>query len=563
MLIVFIESNKNNNNNKDNDLENAIYLAKQILPETKSFGFYLALEGLYNDSPEIRRIIENRLIARGSLPLPMVEEPISETILSQIRDYLEQFYPTGLPLFVELEKGDKKTLPMLRRKISPGISLRFAPLMLLIQKMLDQTNLSYVNNYAAPNGQSAAVSALNKLEGILVGDINAYPKDGVYVTAGGGTNGIYSVLEFLEKECSKSSSICCGPNYFQFFTFAKDKQSVEIVINEPENDSNNRNDVYTKTRRFLPTPRQISFRIRKDTKAIIITQPNNPTGESYSKDELREILELSKKYNLLVIADDAFEELSWDSKYVPVSRVAFENGCLDRVITIKSFSKGKNMPGERLGYLVSSNRQFLDFAKYNLLSQRDCPSNLNAGIICLDSVLRAAEYLVREKDYSLSAATDLAKNIFALSLPTIDMPVNSELVKIYCQQRREDQRAYQQNFDSAIRFGINSGIVSGVSDCDSAYNCLIKINGIPKEMSYFELAVNLFLNYGLETQWGANFDNNYSRWDKDYGVWMRLTFSSDGKYLIDGLERIQQGLDLFKTDSYPLFKTDLFKIRGN
>jgi aspartate/methionine/tyrosine aminotransferase len=220
------------------------------------------------------------------------------------------------------------------------------------------------------------------------------------------------------------------------------------------------------------------------------------------------------------------------------------------------------MPGERLGYLVSSNREFLEFAQYNLLSQRDCPSNLNAGMICLDAVLRAAEYLIKEQGYSKLAATSLVKSTFSEVLPTISMPINEALVGIYLQQREEDQNAYRENFNSTIRFGIDSGIITEISDGNSAYNCLVKLDKVPQNMSYFELAVNLFLNYGLETQWGANFDNNYSRWDREYGPWMRLTFSSDSKYLIDGLKRIQQGLELFAQDGYPLFRTDLFKSGG-
>ena len=530
--------------------------------ETK--GFYPVLEGIYNNNPMLRNIVEQKCETKFK-KMPMVNKVADDTLIQQMLQYLDQFAPEFLPVF----EYYKKSLPvntgeMLRRKLSPGISLRLAPLPLLLQKAIDQFNLSYAANYAAPNGQTAAVYSLRILEGLLVGDDPfIYPPNGIYITEGGATNGIYTAFEYIRRKFPGSEILICGPGYFQFFENAKYDLKAKVLINP---DAQNDGEV-----KFLPSPKQIEksvfqygdgkFYVGGTTKALIITQPNNPTGEFYCKKDLEEIVQIAIDNNLMIIDDAAFEELVFPSErdsFCSVSKVAYDMGALDRVITIKSFSKGKNLPGERLGYLASANNEFIEFLENSMLKQRDCPSNMNTGMICLDSTLRYVE-MQMQKGVSMENAFNNASMYFNTIIRAIALPINYQLCEIYMKQRELDMTNYIDSFEYIKNLISNSDQIIGLTRSRSAYNTFVKLKELPNNLSIFEYAINLFSEFGLETQWGPNFFNDANGWKNLYGNWMRITFSSDKEYLQDSLDRIKISFDEFSKKNNKLYRTDLFR----
>ena len=87
------------------------------------------------------------------------------------------------------------------------------------------------------------------------------------------------------------------------------------------------------------------------TKAIIINSPNNPTGQVLSKETLEKISDTAKKYDLTVIADEAYRELIYDGAQYN-SILSFE-GMKERTVLINSFSKTYSMTGWRVGYAAA------------------------------------------------------------------------------------------------------------------------------------------------------------------------------------------------------------------
>lgn len=532
-------------------------MARSCLPNTETSGFYPVIEGFYNNSPRLRELVETRLKSKGFRELPMVSNLLPDSLIEQTIKYLEEYLPALLQLFTSWAQKQQRTSPlMIRRKISPGISYRLAPLPLLLQKCFDQFNLTYAANYAAQNGQSLAVESLRILEGSLIGDPQAYSQNEIFITEGGGTNGIYTAMDYIKTKFPGAEIISCGPNYFQFFINAKaGNNSIKSLIGD---------NVSKEKVRFLPTPAQIEDNITSKTKALVITQPNNPTGEFYSKEELRQIIEIAKENNLLIIDDSAFEELVFPGKrsiFSSVANIAYWLRESNRVITIKSFSKGKNLPGERVGYIISKNSDFTNnFLPENTMRQRDCPSNLNTGLICLDSILRIVESQF-QRGISLDNAISATDRLFPPEIKSEVLPINDQICRIYLDQRYADMQEYLKTFmrvQYLLCSSKNGGFFSEISDTGSAYNVLVRLDKIPRGLSLFEYAVNLFLQYGLETQWGPNFDNNTQRWERDYGAWMRITFSSSPEYVEDSLDRIIDSADSFRKCNF-LLRTDLFK----
>lgn len=101
---------------------------------------------------------------------------------------------------------------------------------------------------------------------------------------------------------------------------------------------------------FNIEPREIEKLINEKTKAIIINTPNNPTGSVYSDETLKEVYEMAKKYNLIVICDDIYTIYSYESKFKPMISYDPE---FKNVISISSMSKDYVMTGWRLGAIVA------------------------------------------------------------------------------------------------------------------------------------------------------------------------------------------------------------------
>ncbi|MBY6086862.1 aminotransferase [Priestia flexa] len=101
---------------------------------------------------------------------------------------------------------------------------------------------------------------------------------------------------------------------------------------------------------FKLQPEQIEAVITKQTKALLLCSPNNPTGSSLTKAELEAIADIVIKYDLLVITDEIYAELTYDE---PFTSIASIGAMRDRTIIVSGFSKGFAMTGWRLGYICA------------------------------------------------------------------------------------------------------------------------------------------------------------------------------------------------------------------
>ena len=97
---------------------------------------------------------------------------------------------------------------------------------------------------------------------------------------------------------------------------------------------------------------KINDAITDKTRAILFSDPNNPTGSVYSKEELEAIAAISRKNNLIIITDEAYEYFTFDG-YKHYSIASFPD-MKERVISAFTFTKTYAMTGWRIGYVHSS-----------------------------------------------------------------------------------------------------------------------------------------------------------------------------------------------------------------
>lgn len=102
---------------------------------------------------------------------------------------------------------------------------------------------------------------------------------------------------------------------------------------------------------FKITPEQLEAAITPKSKVLIYSSPCNPTGSSYSKDELKAIAEVIAAHpDIYIISDEIYELIRFSGEHESIAQFDFIK---DRVITINGVSKGFAMTGWRVGYLAA------------------------------------------------------------------------------------------------------------------------------------------------------------------------------------------------------------------
>ncbi len=100
---------------------------------------------------------------------------------------------------------------------------------------------------------------------------------------------------------------------------------------------------------FKMTPQQLEKAITGKTKALIINSPCNPTGASYTVDELKAIGRVCLEHDFLIISDDIYERLMYDGqKFANIAQVVPE--LKTRTVVVNGVSKTYAMTGWRIGY---------------------------------------------------------------------------------------------------------------------------------------------------------------------------------------------------------------------
>lgn len=107
----------------------------------------------------------------------------------------------------------------------------------------------------------------------------------------------------------------------------------------------------------LPAISEFEKSITPRTKAIMICNPNNPTGYLYSKEELMQLRELVLKHNLFLFADEVYREFCYDGeKHYSVMEL---EGLQEHAVLLDSVSKRYSECGVRIGALITKNKKII------------------------------------------------------------------------------------------------------------------------------------------------------------------------------------------------------------
>ena len=107
-----------------------------------------------------------------------------------------------------------------------------------------------------------------------------------------------------------------------------------------------------KENQFKVTPEEIESVITERTKMIFITNPSNPTGAVYTKEELIDILNICLKHNIYILADEIYEKICYTPSFTSIASLSPE--AKEITITVNGLSKSAAMTGWRIGYTAST-----------------------------------------------------------------------------------------------------------------------------------------------------------------------------------------------------------------
>ncbi len=237
--------------------------------------------------------------------------------------------------------------------------------------------------------------------------------------------------------------------------------------------------------------------ITDKTKAVIICNPNNPTGYLYSKEELYQLKELALKYDLFVFADEVYREFVYDGEE-HFSAMQIE-GLEQHVVLFDSVSKRYSMCGVRTGCLVTKNKEVYQTAlKYGQarlsppsLGQLAGEAALNTPKKYFDNVYN--EYIKR-RDFVIEALNKI-DGVFAPKpkgafYSIIQLPVRD--ADHFCQWLLEDFDYQGETVMLAPASGFYATEGLGKNEARIAY--VLKIEDLENAVKIIEEALKVYPN---------------------------------------------------------------------
>jgi aspartate aminotransferase len=197
-----------------------------------------------------------------------------------------------------------------------------------------------VIKYSFSQGEPVLINAIRdffKRDGIL------FDEDDILITNGGSEAITFSTIAI----CDPGDEILVPEPFYTNYNGFTGEVNVNLVP------------ITTKAEEgfHLPVKEEITKLITPKTKAILFSNPGNPTGTILRKDEMEMIAEIAQEYNLFIISDEVYRGMAFDG-LEGISMGSIPN-IEDRLIIIESVSKRYSACGARIGSISSKNKELM------------------------------------------------------------------------------------------------------------------------------------------------------------------------------------------------------------
>jgi aspartate aminotransferase len=244
----------------------------------------------------------------------------------------------------------------------------------------------------------------------------------------------------------------------------------------------------------LPPIEDFEQKITAKTKAIVICNPNNPTGYNYSESEMQKLKEIIVKHNLFLFSDEAYREFTYEGKQFSAMHLTEVD---DNIVLMDTISKRYSACGARIGAFVTKNKQLLD-ATMKFAQMRLCSPYLEqlAGEAAIDL---PADYFNDTKAEYQSRRDLIVKRLNAMEgvfcpnpggafYAMAQLPIDD--ADIFCQWLLEDFSYQNQTVMLAPATGFYGTKGLGMNEVRLAY--VLNLDAINNAMNCLEAALKVY-----------------------------------------------------------------------
>ena len=266
-----------------------------------------------------------------------------------------------------------------------------------IKEMVDSKDIDIIHGYMSNSGfEDVRKSIANSINNRFNMD---FDENNIIMTSGaaGGLNIVLKTILNPDDEV-----LVLVPYFMEYRNYIKNYNGKFVEVNCKEN--------------FEPDLEDLKSKITDKTKAIIINNPNNPSGVVYLEDTLKEIINIIEEAQntIYIISDEPYREIVYDGNIVQYIPKLYKN-----TFVVYSYSKSLSIPGERIGYVAFSKEiedyertyssltianRILGFVNANSLLQKVIGK-------CADLTADLEEY-TKNRDLLFNGLTSLGFNAF-------------------------------------------------------------------------------------------------------------------------------------------------------
>jgi aminotransferase len=200
-------------------------------------------------------------------------------------------------------------------------------------KMLESEDAAYYTDSRGTIELRRAIAKKLRLENGIESD----PDQNIVVTLGGMEAVLLGILAFVD---SGDEVLVDDPGWMNFEPMIRIAGGVPVPVPLLQQDG------------FHFSIDNLRKRITARSKLLILCNPDNPTGRVLDRSELEAIAQVAREFNLVVVADEAYEDFTFDGRrHISIATL---DGMRDRTVTVQTMSKIYNMFGWRIGWLVAS-----------------------------------------------------------------------------------------------------------------------------------------------------------------------------------------------------------------
>jgi len=225
-----------------------------------------------------------------------------------------------------LEKQGKKIQYL---NIGDPVKYDFDTPQYIKQALFDAVNAGK-NWYASSEGERDLKEAISEKEK-KINNVDISPEDIVV------TQGLSEAIQMLTAAIVEKGDeiLVPGPTYPPYMSYVQFFEGKPVPYGTIEAEG------------WRPDIDDVRKKISKSTRAIVIINPNNPTGALYDEKTVKEIVNVAAEHGILVLSDEIYDRIIYEKKFVSTSLIAKDYP----VVGLNGFSKAYLMTGWRLGYI--------------------------------------------------------------------------------------------------------------------------------------------------------------------------------------------------------------------